>query len=87
MDRDDLQKLIDTIVSELMPAMTARPQGRCACHSVLDDCCPDRLRGVLDREIQVTVFKNHDRILAAHLALALAAAPRNLFIEADADRV
>ena len=21
---------------------------RCACHSVLDDCCPDRLRGVLD---------------------------------------
>ena len=29
--------------------MSARaPQGRCACHSVLDDCCPDRLRGVLD---------------------------------------
>ena len=48
MTRDELQKLIDTIVSELMPAMSARPQGRCACHSVLDDCCPDRLRGVLD---------------------------------------
>jgi deoxyribose-phosphate aldolase len=31
-----------------MPAMSGRPQGRCACHSVLDDCCPDRLRGVLD---------------------------------------
>jgi deoxyribose-phosphate aldolase len=26
----------------------ARPQTRCACHSVVDDCCPDRLRGVLD---------------------------------------
>src|SRR5678816_44680 len=48
MTRDELQKLIDTIVSELMPAMSVRPQGRCACHSVLDDCCPDRLRGVLD---------------------------------------
>jgi len=48
MTRDELQKLIDTIVSELMPAMSARPQARCACHSVLDDCCPDRLRGVLD---------------------------------------
>src|SRR3989442_8018024 len=48
MTRDELQKLIDTIVSELMPAMDARPRGRCACHSVLDDCCPDRLRGVLD---------------------------------------
>src|SRR5476649_2480801 len=47
MTRDELQHLIDTIVSEMMAA-PARPQGRCACHSVLDDCCPDRLRGVLD---------------------------------------
>src|SRR4029077_9307733 len=47
--RDELQRLIDTIVAELMPAVSARgPQGRCACHSVLDDCCPDRLRGVID---------------------------------------
>ena len=49
MTRDELQRLIDTIVSELVPAMSARVlHGRCACHSVLDDCCPDRLRGVLD---------------------------------------
>src|SRR5205809_3732766 len=46
MTRDELQRLIDTIVSELTAA--TRPQKRCACHSVLDDCCPDRLRGVLD---------------------------------------
>ena len=46
MTRDELQRLIDTIVSELTAAR--RPQTRCACHSVLDDCCPDRLRGVLD---------------------------------------
>src|SRR5207237_3703649 len=31
-----------------MAASHLRPQGRCACHSVLDDCCPDRLRGVID---------------------------------------
>ena len=46
MTRDELQRLIDTIVSELM-AVSVRPQGRCACHAVLDDCCPDRLRGVV----------------------------------------
>jgi deoxyribose-phosphate aldolase len=45
--RDEIQRLIDMIVGEFAAA-TARPQGRCACHSVLDDCCPDRLRGVLD---------------------------------------
>src|SRR5229473_190427 len=47
MTREELQRLIDVIVSE-MAAADARPQARCACHSVLDDCCPDRLRGVLD---------------------------------------
>ena len=46
MTREELQRLIDTIVGELTAA--TRPQTRCACHSVLDDCCPDRLRGVLD---------------------------------------
>jgi len=45
--REELQRLIDVIVSEMAIA-TARPQTRCACHSVVDDCCPDRLRGVLD---------------------------------------
>ena len=47
MTRDELQHLIDVIVSELSAA-GQRPQSRCACHAVLDDCCPDRLRGVID---------------------------------------
>jgi deoxyribose-phosphate aldolase len=45
--RDELQRLIDVIVSEMAMA-TARPQTRCACHAVVADCCPDRLRGVID---------------------------------------
>jgi deoxyribose-phosphate aldolase len=45
--RDELQRLIDVIVSE-MAAAQSRQTVRCACHGVLDDCCPDRLRGVLD---------------------------------------
>jgi deoxyribose-phosphate aldolase len=29
-------------------AATGRPRHLCSCHAVVDDCCPDRLRGVLD---------------------------------------
>src|SRR6266852_6702692 len=47
MTRDEIQRLIDMVVAELAVA-TVRPQVRCSCHSVRDDCCPDRLRGVLD---------------------------------------
>lgn len=47
MTREELRRLIDMIVGELSAA-SLRPAGRCACHSVLDDCCPDRLRGVID---------------------------------------
>jgi deoxyribose-phosphate aldolase len=47
MNRSEVQQLIDLIVSEMATAV-GRPQVRCRCHSVLDDCCPDRLRGVLD---------------------------------------
>src|SRR3954463_15523888 len=47
MTKDELQRVIDVIVAELaVPA--PRPKPRSPCHSVLDDCCPDRLRGVLD---------------------------------------
>jgi deoxyribose-phosphate aldolase len=45
--REELQALIDLIVSEMTLA-ASRPRRRCACHAVVDDCCPDRLRGVID---------------------------------------
>ncbi len=47
---NDLQRLIEIITEEVMTA-SRRPQGtpsQCACHAVLYECCPDRLRGVLD---------------------------------------
>ncbi|HUK34871.1 MAG TPA: deoxyribose-phosphate aldolase [Vicinamibacterales bacterium] len=47
MTRDELKRIIDVIVEELVAAR-ATPSVRCACHGVLDDCCPGRLSGVLD---------------------------------------
>jgi deoxyribose-phosphate aldolase len=47
MTRDELQRLINVIVQE-MAAAGRTPGTLCSCHSVPDDCCPDRLRGVLD---------------------------------------
>jgi len=47
MTRDELKHLIDLIVAEVAAA-TGRPRRLCSCHAVVDDCCPDRLRGVLE---------------------------------------
>ena len=47
MTRDELQRLIDVIVSELA-APPSHAGIRCGCHGVLGDCCPDRLRPVID---------------------------------------
>ena len=47
MTRDELQRLIDVIVQELS-TVSPRSDTRCACHSVSSECCPDRLRGVID---------------------------------------
>jgi deoxyribose-phosphate aldolase len=46
----DLQRLIDIITEEVIAAQGPRPapSTRCACHSVMLDCCPERLRGVID---------------------------------------
>jgi hypothetical protein len=44
---EEVRRLIDIIVEE-MAAAAPRSKTLCACHSVLDDCCPDRLRGVID---------------------------------------
>src|SRR5262249_10880164 len=48
--RDELQRLIDVIVSEMSAASASgvKPGAPCACPGVLNDCCPDRLRPVID---------------------------------------
>jgi deoxyribose-phosphate aldolase len=43
----DLARLIAIVAEEVMSA-TRRPLARCSCHHVQEDCCPDRLRGVID---------------------------------------
>jgi deoxyribose-phosphate aldolase len=43
----DLARLIAIVAEEVMAA-TRRPATRCACHSVLEDCCPTRLQPVID---------------------------------------
>ena len=46
MTPDELKRLIAIIVEEV--AAAERPVVRCPCHGVRHECCPDRLRGVLD---------------------------------------
>jgi deoxyribose-phosphate aldolase len=46
----DLQRLVEIITEEVIAAgrRAASVPSRCDCHAVLYECCPDRLRGVLD---------------------------------------
>jgi deoxyribose-phosphate aldolase len=46
----DLQRLIDIITEEVIAAQmhSGAALTRCACHAVMADCCPDRLRSVID---------------------------------------
>jgi len=44
----DLERLIRIIVEEVAAAQTAAAPARCGCHALLYECCPDRLRGVLE---------------------------------------
>ena len=44
----DVQRLIQIIVEELAAAQAAPAPARCACHSLMFECCPDRLAGVLE---------------------------------------
>lgn len=48
MTRDEVQRLIDIIVQEVAAASSTPPAGRCGCHAVAHDCCPTRVRGVVD---------------------------------------
>src|SRR5688572_19234742 len=47
MDPADVQRLVQIIVEELAAAAQPAPQ-RCGCHALLYECCPDRLRGVIE---------------------------------------
>ena len=45
----DLQRLIELITEEVIAAQGGRSAASsCACHAVLPDCCPDRLRPVVE---------------------------------------
>ena len=46
----DLQRLVEIITEEVVSAQrrAASQPSQCSCHAVLYDCCPDRLKGVLD---------------------------------------
>jgi deoxyribose-phosphate aldolase len=47
---NDLQRVVEIITEEVMSAQrrAASTPAQCSCHAVLYDCCPDRIRGVLD---------------------------------------
>jgi len=44
----ELERLIRIIVEEVTAAQSAAAPVRCACHAVLFECCPDRLRSVIE---------------------------------------
>jgi deoxyribose-phosphate aldolase len=48
MEQTDIQRLVQIIIEELAATSHAAAPARCACHAVLYECCPDRLRGVLE---------------------------------------
>jgi deoxyribose-phosphate aldolase len=49
MNRSDLSRLIALVVDEVLAAeRSAGGPLECGCHAVLYECCPDRLRSVLD---------------------------------------
>jgi deoxyribose-phosphate aldolase len=47
METADLQRLIQIVVEELAAAGSTATPIRCGCHSVLYECCPDRLKSIL----------------------------------------
>jgi deoxyribose-phosphate aldolase len=50
MNAHELQRVVEIITEEVMRVQRrgGTPPSHCSCHAVLYDCCPDRLRGVLD---------------------------------------
>lgn len=47
---EEFRRLVEIITEEVVRAQqqAAGAPAQCACHAVLYDCCPDRLKGVLD---------------------------------------
>ena len=46
---EEFRRLVEIITEEVVRAQQAdTAPAQCACHAVLYDCCPDRLKGVLD---------------------------------------
>ena len=43
----DLARLIAIVAEEVMAVSRRGPAARCQCHSVVEDCCPGRLEGVI----------------------------------------
>ena len=49
MNPSELQRLVEIVTEEVLAATRASgARSHCACHEVLIECCPERLRGVLD---------------------------------------
>ena len=48
MTSQEIRRLVAIILEELSAAGTGASVGRCACHALHVDCCPDRVRGVLE---------------------------------------
>jgi deoxyribose-phosphate aldolase len=48
MESIDVSRLVQIIVEELAAAGRGPAPARCSCHSLLYECCPDRLRGVIE---------------------------------------
>jgi deoxyribose-phosphate aldolase len=44
----DVHRLIQIVVEEYAALQRRPPTARCSCHAYLYECCPERLRGVLD---------------------------------------
>jgi len=44
----DIERLVRIVVEEMAAAGRGPSPVRCGCHAVLFECCPDRLRGILD---------------------------------------
>lgn len=48
MTREELERVIDIVMGEVAAARTTPAVDRCQCHAINLDCCPHRLRGIVE---------------------------------------